>query len=188
MISDTQHIWNSFSTHVYNFVKTKVSRKEDAEDILQDIFIKIHLNLDKLQSATKLQSWVFQITRNVINDYYRHTRLDTDELSQDVYIDENEGNYLDSLVSCLEPFIHKLPETYKDVIMLSEVEGLKHKEVAERLNISTEAAKSRVKRGRQILKTQFADHCHFVIDENGKLIGEHLCDVDSEGKHSCGDC
>lgn len=66
-----EEIWSQFNQILLNFIQSKVSNKHDAEDILQNVFIKIYKNLDELKSETKLESWIFQITRNEIIDYYR---------------------------------------------------------------------------------------------------------------------
>ena len=70
-----------------NFIKTKVSNDHDAEDILQEVFRKIYINLDKVNDDNKLTSWMYQITRNVIIDYYRK-HSPTEDIDKTVVVKE----------------------------------------------------------------------------------------------------
>ncbi len=184
----TQNIWESFSLPLLGFIKSKVPA-EDAEDVLQEAFIKIHSKIDSLDDDRKLQSWVYQTTRNTINDYYRSKKrlIGNSDNSAPVDIDtapDQHDHVVDNLSQCLGPLINELSENHKEAIHLSEIHGLKHSEIAEKLNLSLTAVKSRVRRGKQELMERFIDHCNFHMDEHGKLRGEHLCDQE----HDCNSC
>ena len=71
----TEDIWLNFGNKLKSFIKSKVQNETIAEDILQETFIKIHSNIDKLEDNTKIQAWVYQITRNVIADHFRKTKM-----------------------------------------------------------------------------------------------------------------
>src|SRR5687767_1319310 len=64
-------IYKQFHSELLGFVKSKIPSNEDAEDILQNVFIRISSNVDKLNDDVKLKNWIFTITRNAIIDYYR---------------------------------------------------------------------------------------------------------------------
>jgi len=66
-----KHIWNEFSSELYKYINSKVKNKYDTEDILQDVFLKIHKNIDKINDHSKLKSWLYKITKNTIIDYYK---------------------------------------------------------------------------------------------------------------------
>src|SRR5688572_29274524 len=68
---DTQQIWSEFADRLRAFITRRVGSAADAEDILQDVFLRIHRHADSLQRRERLVSWLFQITRNAIADYYR---------------------------------------------------------------------------------------------------------------------
>ena len=63
-------IWSEYHLRLLGFIKQRVTEK-DAEDVLQDVFVKIHSRLDRLDEKAKIESWIFQITRNTVIDYYR---------------------------------------------------------------------------------------------------------------------
>ena len=66
-------IWNSFTAQLRRFIASRVHTEADVDDILQEVFIKIHRGIDKLEDPSKLHAWIFQITRNAIADHYRKT-------------------------------------------------------------------------------------------------------------------
>ncbi len=67
-----ESIWKKFNQQLLAFIRFKVKDKSVAEDILQDVFIKVFQNLDSLQDKEKLRSWLYSISRNAIYDYYTH--------------------------------------------------------------------------------------------------------------------
>ena len=187
-MQQTSMIWHNFSNHLYSFIKQKVNHEEDAKDLLQDVFLTIHTKLPQLKNENKIQSWAFQITRNAIQDYFR-AKYKSEESSTDLpllldSLDDHEHHLADSLGQCLLPIIKKLPSDYQDAIYLSEIKGFKQKEVATKLGLSLSGAKSRIQRGREMIKAEFITQCQFKVDKNGKLHGEHLCDLE-EDCHSC---
>jgi len=175
MDMETAAIWDEFSERIHAFIRSTVGRSEDAEDLLQEVFVKIHGKLHTLANAEKVESWIYQITRNAINDYYRKSGRGKEELANwqisEVEMSKESSNVESHMEQCLLPFVQHLPEKYRQAIELSELKGMKQREVAAHLNISLSGAKSRVQRGREMLKQLFIDCCHFQQDDKGYLIG-----------------
>src|SRR5713101_19591 len=73
----TEHVWEIFHAPLQQFIRRRVSDDATAEDLLQDVFLNIHQHVETLKDAKKLESWIYQITRNAIIDYYRSTRSTT---------------------------------------------------------------------------------------------------------------
>ncbi len=165
----TNNAWNNFSSHVFNFIGTKVKVEEDAEDIMQDVFVRIHLSIGKLKEEDKLQAWIFRIARNAIIDYWKKRNKELEAHGQFPESNEDEELLEHELRDCLLPMINDLPEKYREAIILSELEELKQKEVAEKLGISLSGAKSRVQRGREMLKQSFIDCCNFQLNGKGQV-------------------
>ncbi|ANQ50122.2 RNA polymerase sigma factor SigZ [Flammeovirga sp. MY04] len=163
---NTQQVWNTFKGDLHRFIKFKVNDTSVADDILQDVFIKIHSNLDHLKDEKKLSSWVYQLTRNTIIDYYRKKQL----LFKDVEGMENQFFIEDSpederyCKECVRPFILELPEDYKDAILKITYENISQKEYAEKNGLAYSTVKSRVQRGRDQLKKSFETCC---VDNQG---------------------
>lgn len=166
-------IWDEFSGPLKRYIFKRVANAEDAEDILQEVFLKLHNNLKNLEDEKKIHAWIYTITRNTITDYYRkNSRLP--ELTE---LDENisENNSLEltaslEIAACLQGMINNLPEKYKEVILLFEFEKLTQKEISEKLGITVSAVKSRVQRGRKILKEMLLGCCQLEFDSLGHVI------------------
>src|SRR5207244_8880949 len=70
----TERVWEECHPRLKQFLLRRIPDEQSGEDILQDVFLKIHTRIDALRDEEKLQSWIYQITRNAIADYYRHHR------------------------------------------------------------------------------------------------------------------
>ncbi|MBA3715631.1 MAG: RNA polymerase sigma factor SigZ [Pyrinomonadaceae bacterium] len=171
MLGQTETIWNEFSEHLRAFILKRVRDEEATADILQDVFIKIHSNAASLRHSEKLRAWIYQITRNAINDYYRRQKP-MQELSEEIVaLEPNETEALVELAKCVQPFLKKVPEPYRETLVLSELQGLTQKEVAQRQGISLSGAKSRVQRGRAKLKEMLVECCALEFDHRGSVAG-----------------
>jgi RNA polymerase sigma-70 factor (ECF subfamily) len=172
---NTGKVWEEFSTHLRNFILKRVQNKDDAEDILQEVFLKIHRNIAHLKEEDKLRAWIYQITRNAIIDYYRSKKPVT-ELSEIPQLKDETpptSNSIQELDSCLTSLINQLPQKYGQAVTLNEFDGLTQKQIAEKLDLSLPGAKSRVQRGRKKLKEMLLDHCRFEYDRLGNIIADH---------------
>ncbi len=165
-----EDIWLEYHNKLSNFIRAKVADNM-AEDILQEVFVKIHTRLATLKEDAKLESWLYRITRNTVTDYYRAKRPTAtlpDWLDQ-ARSDEDETTRKE-LASCLVPMIEQLPEKYRVAITLSDIDGKTQKEVAERENISLSGAKSRVQRARVLLRSMLHDCCRIEINGNNRPV------------------
>lgn len=165
----TEYIWASYHQQLKTFIQHRVPHTEVAEDLLQNIFIKIHSELSKLQQTEKLKSWLFQIARNAITDYYR-TRKPSEEIND--YAEETKeiSEATEDIASSIKFFILQLEEPYREAMILSEIRNLSQKQVAEKLNISYSGAKSRIQRGREKVKQLMYECCHYEFDKRGNVI------------------
>ncbi len=74
----TEQIWDAFHTPLQQFIRRRVPDDPTAEDLLQEVFLKIHQHIGGLKDARQLESWLYTLTRNIIIDYYRSQRRTTD--------------------------------------------------------------------------------------------------------------
>ncbi len=165
-----QDIWIDFHQELKKFIFNKVKNIDTSEDILQDVFLKIQLNIHTLSDCSKLTSWVYQITRNTVNDYYRKNNLEIQIDGFDFAEQENEEPLYLSLSNCINQKISKLSEKYKQAILLTYFDKYSQIALAEKLNISYSGAKTRVQRGREKLKDLVVDCKNVVTDNKGNLI------------------
>lgn len=187
MTVSTEIVWERFSSRLLGFIRNRVADPHEADDLLQEVFLKIHTRADTLQDEERLTGWVFQIARNTIIDHYR-ARVPWVELDDAILnIPQEESDFPAAdpearLAAGLGEMLECIPEKYRLAVRMSELEGLRQDEVATRLGLSLSGAKSRVQRGRALLKQALLDCCHFEFDRRGRVMG-----YTSRCCHTCSD-
>ena len=165
--------WEELNKHLLFFIKKRIKTKEDAEDILQDVYIKLHKNIDTLTDEKKLVSWIYQITRNTINDCYKRCYRIKKVEFEEYHIEltqEEEENLNDEILINMKKIIEELPKDSKELIKLYEFEDMSHKEISKKLEIKENTSKSRLKRAKEKLKNQLDECCIFQIDKFGNVL------------------
>lgn len=164
-------IWAEYQSSLKAFLRSKVSNPDDAEDLLQEILIKTHKNLETLSEMSKVKSWLFQIANHTIIDFYRQNKTHANLTVEDLWYEaEEEEQVVKALSRCLLPFIKELPKEDAELLTAIEVEGVSQKEYAENKGIKYSTLKSRVKKSREKLHGLFTNCCDFSIDSQGNLI------------------
>jgi len=175
-------IYNQFHFELLGYVQSKIRSREDAEDVLQNVFIKISANVGALADEVKLKGWIFTITRNAIIDYYRanasNKRISVKEEIDDYTEELQDPDPTKGLDQCMSTMIALLPQEYRQIIIDSEIKGVKQKDLAVRYGIAYPSMRSRVQRGRERLKQLFYNCCHIETDRRGNVI-------DAQGKTNC---
>lgn len=166
-------IWQEFSAPLRGFIKKRIPKEEDTDDILQEVFIKIYKNIGNLKDNDKIHAWIYTITRNTINDYYRKGNKITKEtplLKEMPQRHDDELSTHKEIVSCLKSMVANLPDKYRNAIILTEFQNLTQRELSEKMGISISGAKSRVQRARKKLKGMLLECCSFEFDRCGNII------------------
>jgi RNA polymerase sigma-70 factor, ECF subfamily len=166
-------IWDESRNRIKGFIAKRINNEEDVEDVLQNVFFKIHQYISKLKDPEKLYPWVFQLTRNVIIDFYRERKVQVDpvdEILNEIAAEPGENDIEEEVLGWLEPMIGELPEKYRDALLLTELKGLTQKELSEKLDISLSGAKSRVQRGRVKLKETLLECCDLEFNRAGQIV------------------
>lgn len=163
---DTSSIWHSFNKQIFQFIFKQVRDSEQAEDILQDVFVKIHLKLHTLSEREKLLSWVYSITRNTINDHFRSGKPHLSEEELETGTDQERHEF----EQCLRPFVDQLAPTYREALLNTELGKFSQKEYARQINMPYSTVKSRVQRAKQQLHRLFIACCEPVFDVYGNVV------------------
>lgn len=147
----------------------KIESQAVADDIMQEVFLKIAKHEEKAQNLENLCGYMHQIAHNMVIDYFRQIRKNI--TLQDF---ENRTSETQEPNSINPPNVQfhltQLPEKYQEALHWVEIEGKSQKEVAEILNISYSGLKSRVQRGRTLLKEQILKCCNYEFDTYGNII------------------
>jgi len=166
----TEDVWKEFNKELLGFIKARVNNVENAEDILQEVFIKIHQNTNSLHDHKKIASWVYQITRNTIIDYYRKKKINTSESENFTELPEEMDESTRDFTKCIKPFILKLPYKYQDILLKTTYGNVSQKDYSLINNISYSAAKSRIQRARKQLNNMFVSCCNIESDLYGNIL------------------
>lgn len=159
MRCNISEIWAEYKDKLEGYIYKRVSNKDDTNDILQTVFLKILNYCEFRNDVGNIKGWVYRIAHNTIIDHYKKgskkVNLDFNISSQeDIKISENTIFWLHS-------FINGLPIEYATPLMLSDIEGKPQKEVASELGLTLEATKSRIQRARKMLRHKF-NECGIV--------------------------
>jgi RNA polymerase sigma-70 factor, ECF subfamily len=172
---------------VRRFVGRRVRDAHAADDITQDVLLKMHARLQSDAEVEHLPGWVFTVARNAVIDYCRaraaqgHTDVDTIDLPAD---ENDRADALRDLAPCLRRMAERLPEPYRQALMLVDFDGLGQQDLADRAGISLSGAKSRVQRARRMLRESILDCCRVEQDAAGRAMDFQTT---PRSAHYCGD-
>ncbi len=176
---------------------TRLTGMYEAEDLSQEVFIKVESGLKNFRGESKLSTWIYRIATNTAVDRMRNPSFkykvkdgtsseatqmdDIDTEDRDLFtgekIESTDQQYVrKEMNSCIRNFIENLPENYKTVVILSELEELKNKEIAEIQHISLDTVKIRLHRARAQLRKKLESNCSFYRNEQN----EFSCDLKNE--------
>src|SRR5688572_20923869 len=170
-----QTIWSDLGVRVRRFVGARVNDAHAADDIAQDVMLKVQTQLDALPANDKLPRWIFQIARNAIIDHYRagairkHAEIPDDDIAAETE-DDGQANAIADLSPCLVRMVELLPEPYREAMKQADFEGLNRQEIADRAGVSLSGAKSRVQRARTMLREMVQDCCALERDGRGNVM------------------
>ncbi len=180
-----EQVWDGFHRKLIAFLRSRVKDLDTAQDLLQEVFIRVHANLGCLRNPEKLEPWLYQITRNILIDYYRSSKSGPPMSIASAMEADFAGQDLNaSIASSLREMVDTLPEPYRQALILTAFEGINQAEMAQQLGLSISGAKSRVQRGRQMLRERLFRCCHFELDRYGTILDyyERCCCCGSEPK------
>jgi RNA polymerase sigma-70 factor (ECF subfamily) len=148
-----------------------VANRDDAGDILQDIFYKIHLKRETIRDTSRLTGWIYQIARNAVTDYYRNAgRKNVLPEPEDADGPEQEQDPVAGLSSCLLPFLNQLSNSEKELMLQVDVKMRNQKKLAEESGVPYSTLKTQVYRTREKLRKKFLECCSIAFDKRGQIV------------------
>jgi RNA polymerase sigma-70 factor, ECF subfamily len=184
--SDEQ--WDRLRADIGRLVARRVPNRSDVEDIVQEVLIRVWRHGSRLRDDERFGAWLSRVAHNATADHLRSRGRDApfayDEQRSDDRAEVPAGATDDKhvvkelIAAVLRPFVNQLPPHYRDVITLSELDGLSHAAIAQRLSLSVSGVKSRVQRGREHLRDMLERCCEFALDARGAPVS---CEVRPDG-------
>jgi len=149
---------------VFNVAYKFVGKHDEAEDLAQDIFLKIFKSLDTFDSRANFQTWLISVSRNLCIDHYRSVRKERETIDRDVDTNElapaaREPGPIAALeqadrVALLRKALAALPATLRKAVLMRDIQELSYQEIADTLRLPEGTVKSRINRGRTELARQ----------------------------------
>ena len=177
MSTDTlefEKVHETFRSKIHRYLARLVGEQE-AEDLTQEVFVKVNRALDTFRAESQLSTWIYRIATNTAVDRMRKSSFrqgagqlpfdDTNETeSKDLWTGEETPSLEQQLLriernECFMDFVQNLPANYRTVVVLSELEELKNSEIADILGLSLDVVKIRLHRGRTRLLQELKAHC-----------------------------
>ena len=166
-------IYQTFGRQLHNIVCKKIAYHDDCHDIMQEVYLKILLNINKVEQAENMAAYLVTLTNNTVIDHFRkskpvtHTEIAEGTIADDEVVKDQSLQLADC---CLRPMIESLPVIYRDALIATELENMRLKDYAENLGISLSNAKVRVQRAKQKLKDIIMQCCSYDFDKYGNII------------------
>ena len=153
---------------VYSIVLRMVNDREEANDLAQEVFIKLYKNLEKYSDEYKFSTWTMKITTNHVIDHRRKRVQETTVIDDALELPESSKTPEEAYLAkeqreMLQEVLEQLPDMYKIPIVLYHQQGLSYQEIAEIIEEPLSKVKNRIFRGRKILKD--------AISQRGEIYG-----------------
>jgi RNA polymerase sigma-70 factor (ECF subfamily) len=176
---DFKSLHDQFRPRVLRYVARLVG-EADAEDVAQAVMLKVSQGLAGFRGDSSLSTWLYRIATNAALDKLRAKPIPT---LSDVELELNDADVPPSahtasvettaireeMSACISEFVTRLPENYKAVMILSDLEGFKNEEIASILELSLDTVKIRLHRAREKLRKELEAGCNFYRDECDEL-------------------
>ena len=201
MEAEVREIWQQIHNGLRAFIAKRVANEADADDIVQDVWLKMQRGLDGLKDRSRLVSWIYQIARHAIIDLYRAPGRGREmpaglaegleayqSSSSRQTASEESGRLRAELAGCLRPMIDRLSGEYRQAVVLVDLEGLTHQAAATQLGLSLSGMKSRVQRGRRQLKGMLEACCTIELDQRRGVVDYDVRDQQDKSCRDRPDC
>lgn len=178
---DPAALWAEFAPPLRGFLARRVPPGVDADDLVQEVFLRVIRHAGSLRSTDRPEAWLFQIARNALRDTLR-ARLRRDGRNDAIDGDDDLAAEADAaaeraaeaeLAPCLTSMVERLPEPYRTAITLTTLNGISQADAARQLGISNSGMKSRVQRGRDRLREMLVQCCAIAVDVRGGVSDFH---------------
>ncbi len=160
--------WRAHEGELKGYLHRRMADPEEADDLLQDIFVKALRQSEHFCSVENARAWLFQVARNALADRLRVVR-DYVDLPEELPHDVEEAAPVETLADCLPRALAELPPEDREALTRCDLEGMSQEAYAKLKGLSLPGAKSRVQRARKRLRQHLTDVCRVRFDETGRV-------------------
>ena len=163
---EISNLWLDYQKAVEHYILKITKDREVADHLSHEVLLKVYSSCCSGREIGNFRSWLFQIAYNTCIDHFREQKKTT-ALKFDVPDQEEEKVY-EAAGDFVAPLIGMLPEKYATPLFLAEIENMKQQEVGEKLNMTLPATKSRIQRGKKMLRDLIVECVHVDLDGQGR--------------------
>ena len=160
--------WQNHEAELRAFLQSRLNDSHQAEDLLQDVFIKALAEGRQFCDLENSRAWLFRVAKNQMIDYQR-TRKEHDDLPEQVSEPKTESAPVANLSMCLPVALKEMNAEDQEIIQHCDLEGMNQADYAKLKGLTLAGAKSRIQRARQRLKEQLKITCHIIFDDKGNV-------------------
>lgn len=158
-------VFQEYRNILARYIKSRVNDPVDSEELLSEVMMKVYDNCEKVDDIRNTEAWLITIARNVVSDYFRDLKRKRTDVLDDYNQEEGQEEFYHELEACVPSLIKKLPEKYAQPLEAYELKGISQRQLAVDYGMSESGLKSRVQRGRKMLKDLFQEYCGHLIRE-----------------------
>lgn len=161
-----------FAAELRRYVARRVPGP-DADDVLQEVLLRIHLGVGAVREQERLAPWVYRVARSVVIDHHRRRLAPAAPADEDVpdELDDTEPEAARALLAaCVEPFLDGLPPEQAEALRLTDLGTLTQLDAARQLGVPLPTLKARVQRGRRRMRAAFEACCDLERDARGSVV------------------
>jgi RNA polymerase sigma-70 factor (ECF subfamily) len=188
-------VFDEFQHPIYNYLLRMTQSQAEAEDLTQETFIRVHRSLPSFRGEASLSTWIYRIATNVSLDHFRRSATRQAKTALSLEETESEGEWIvdkaasspeqvaaqSEMSDCVQSFIWRLPPSYRTVLVLHDLQGLKNREIADVLDCSLDTVKIRLHRARKKLRATLDVGCDFAHDERNVFVCEPKAENEEAG-------
>lgn len=159
--------WLDYKDALHHYILKLVKDRDTANELSHEVLMKVYSSCCSGRPIRNIRSWLFQIAYNTCMDHFKKRKRLT-ELKTDIPGMEENVVYREA-GEFVVPLLKLLPQKYAVPLELSDVKGMKQQEVADELGLTLTATKTRIQRGRKLLKEEIMSCFHIEVDQKGQL-------------------
>lgn len=164
--------WLDYKDALHHYILKLVKDRDTANELSHEVLMKVYSSCCSGRPIRNIRAWLFQIAYNTCMDHFKKTKRAT-ELKTDIPGVEERVVY-EEAGEFIAPLLKLLPQKYAVPLELSDVKGMKQQEVADEIGLTLTATKTRIQRGRRLLKEEIMSCFHVEVDQNGQLMAFDL--------------
>jgi RNA polymerase sigma-70 factor (ECF subfamily) len=189
-------VFDEYQRPIYNYLLRLTQNQAEAEDLTQETFIRVHRSLPTFRGEASLSTWLYRIATNVSLDHFRRSATRQAKAALSLEETESDGEWVvdetasspeqmaaqSEMSACVQRFIQRLSPSYRTVLVLHDLQGLKNREIADVLDVSLSTVKIRLHRARKKLREALDAGCDLGHDERNIFVCEPKVEMEEVGE------